>query len=142
MAFSGNASEARREVELSRIVVLAAVALLAIDVGAAVAQDADAGKKVFARCRACHDVEQAKNKVGPHLVGIVGRTAGSLPDYAYSEPMKAAGAGGLVWDDENIAKYMTDVKGMIPGNKMAFAGLKKPEDIANLIAYLKTFPAN
>lgn len=107
----------------------------------ALAQDAEAGKKVFNRCKACHAIEEAKNKVGPHLVGIVGRTAGTLPDFAYSEPMKAAGAAGLVWDDAKIAEYMTNPKGMIPGNKMAFAGLKKSEDIANLIAYLKAFPA-
>lgn len=105
------------------------------------AQDAEAGKKVFNKCRACHSIEDAKNKVGPHLVGIVGRTAGTLPDFSYSNAMKAAGAGGLVWDEAKIGEYMTDPKGMIPGNKMAFAGLKKPEEIANLIAYLKTFPA-
>jgi cytochrome c len=107
----------------------------------ATAQDAEAGKKVFNRCKACHDVDQPKNKVGPHLIGIVGRKAASLPDFAYSDPMKAAGAGGLVWDEAKITQYMTDPKGMVPGNKMAFAGLKKPEDVANLIAYLKTFPA-
>lgn len=105
------------------------------------AQDAEAGKKVFNRCKACHEAEQPKNKVGPHLVGIIGRTAGSLAGYTYSDAMIAAGAGGLVWDEAKIADYMTDPKGMIPGNKMAFAGLKKPEDIANLIAYLKLFPA-
>lgn len=123
-----------------RVLLAAAAALVALSTGAS-AQDAAAGKKIFNRCKACHDVEQAKNKVGPHLVGIVGRKAGSLPDYAYSDPMKAKGAEGLVWDDANIAAYMTDPKGFIPDNKMAFAGLKKPEDIANLIAYLKTFPA-
>lgn len=120
--------------------MLALGAILSITVPAA-AQDTDAGKKVFNRCKACHDVEQPRNKVGPHLVGIVGRPAGALPDYAYSDAMKAAGTGGLVWDETKIAEYMTDPKGMIPGNKMAFAGLKKPEDIANLIAYLKAFPA-
>lgn len=108
---------------------------------AAMAQDAEAGKKVFNRCKACHDVETGKNKVGPHLDGIIGRTAGSLPDFAYSDAMKEAGAKGIVWDEANITAYMTDVKGFIPNNKMAFAGLKKPEDIANLIAYLKSFPA-
>ena len=108
---------------------------------AAMAQDAEAGKKVFNRCKACHDIETGKNKVGPHLDGIIGRTAGSLPDFAYSDAMKEAGAKGIVWDEASIAAYMTDVKGFIPNNKRAFAGLKKPEDIANLIAYLKSFPA-
>lgn len=105
------------------------------------AQDAEAGKRVFNRCRACHDIEQPRNKVGPHLVGVIGRKAGSLPDYKYSSAMMAAGEGGMVWDDANITKYLTDVKGTIPGGKMAFAGLKKPEEIANLIAYMKSLPA-
>lgn len=125
---------------MKHVAVLVAGAILAA-AAPAVAQDAEAGKKVFNRCKACHDVEQAKNKVGPHLVGIVGRKAASVANYAYSDPTKAKGAEGLVWDEANITAYMTDPKGFIPGNKMAFAGLKKPEDIANLIAYLKTFPA-
>lgn len=107
----------------------------------AAAQDAEAGKKVFNRCKACHVVEAATNKVGPHLDGIIGRKAATVPDFAYSDAMKAKGAEGLVWDDATFAAYMADPKGFIPNNKMAFAGLKKPEDIANLLAYLKTFPA-
>ena len=70
-----------------------------------------------------------------------GRKAAALPDFAYSDAMKAKAADGLVWDDANFTAYMTDPKGFIPKNKMAFAGLKKPEDVANLLAYLKTFPA-
>lgn len=124
----------------TRLMLAAAGVLMAVSTGA-MAQDAEAGKKVFNRCKACHDIETGKNKVGPHLDGIVGRKAAALTDFAYSDPMKAKGAEGLVWDEANIAAYMTDPKGFIPGNKMAFAGLKKPEDIANLIAYLKNFPA-
>lgn len=121
--------------------MLFALGALTMAAAPASAQDADAGKKVFNRCKACHDIEQPKNKVGPHLDGIVGRKAAGLPDFAYSAPMKAKGAEGLVWDETNIAAYVTDPKGFIPGNKMAFAGLKKPEEVTNLIAYLKTFPA-
>lgn len=105
------------------------------------AQDAEAGKKVFNRCKACHTVDEAKNKVGPHLDGIVGRKAASLPDFAYSDAMKAKGAEGLVWDEANLTTYLTDPKGFVPGNKMAFAGLKKPEDVANLVAFLKASAA-
>lgn len=119
-------------------IIAASIALTPV---AAMAQDAEAGKKVFNRCKACHDVETGKNKVGPHLDGVMGRKAGSVPDYAYSNAMKEAGEKGIVWDDANLTAYMTNPKGFVPGNKMAFAGLKKPEDIANLIAYLKTFPA-
>jgi cytochrome c len=118
--------------------IVAAIAILLPT--AALAQDAEAGKKVFNRCKACHDVETGRNKVGPHLDGVIGRKAGSVPDFAYSSAMKAAGEQGIVWDDANIAAYLTDVKGFVPGNRMAFAGLKKPDEIANLIAYLKANP--
>lgn len=120
---------------------LAIFALCQATAGAAFAQDAGAGAKVFNRCKACHAIEEPKNKVGPHLDGIIGRKAGSLPDFSYSTAMKAKGDEGLVWDEANISAYLIDPKGFIPKNKMVFAGLKKPEDIANLIAYLKTFPA-
>lgn len=122
-----------------RSILLAAI--VATTAVPAMAQDADAGKKVFNRCKACHDVATGKNKVGPHLDGIVGRKAGTVEGFAYSDAMKAAGEGGLVWDEAKIGEYMLNPKTMIPDNKMAFAGLKKPEDVANLIAYLKTFPA-
>ena len=91
---------------------------------------------------ACHDAVTDKNKIGPSLHGVVGRTAGSLASFEakYSDAMKAAGAGGLVWDDANLAAYLKDPKGKIPGNKMAFPGLKVDADIANVIAYLKADP--
>ena len=104
--------------------------------------DATLGKTVFKKCVACHEAATDKNKVGPSLLGVVGRTAGTLESFAakYSKQMKDAGAAGLVWDDTNIAEYVRDPKAKIPGNKMAFAGLKKDEDIANVIAYLKADP--
>ncbi|WP_353643990.1 cytochrome c family protein [Mesorhizobium sp. WSM2239] len=106
------------------------------------AQDAAAGKTVFNKCRACHDAEAEKNKVGPHLVGVVGRTAGSLESYQakYSANIKEAGAAGLVWDDANLTEYLRDPKAVIPKGKMAFPGLKDDADIANVIAYLKADP--
>ena len=106
------------------------------------AQDAAAGKTVFNKCRACHDAEAEKNKVGPHLVGVVGRTAGSLESFQskYSANMKEAGAGGLVWDDANLTAYLRDPKAVIPKGKMAFPGLKDDADLANVIAYLKADP--
>ena len=106
------------------------------------AQDADAGKTVFNKCMACHDAKAEKNKIGPHLVGVVGRTAGTLESYLskYSDNMKEAGAGGLVWDDANLTEYLRDPKAVIPKGKMAFPGLKVDEDLANVIAYLKADP--
>ncbi|PHP67314.1 hypothetical protein CSC94_09750 [Zhengella mangrovi] len=97
--------------------------------------DAAAGKKVFNKCKACHDVK-GKNKVGPHLDGVIGRTAGTVEGFKYSDAMKAKGAEGLVWNNDTLAEYLKDPKGYIPGNKMAFAGLKKDEDVANVIAYI------
>ncbi|MFH1517471.1 MAG: c-type cytochrome, partial [Pseudomonadota bacterium] len=102
--------------------------------------DADAGEKVFKKCAACHAVgDGAKHKVGPELNDLIGRTAGSAADYKYSKPMMAAGEGGLVWDDTTLAEYLANPKGMVKGTKMAFAGLKKDDDIANVLAYLKSF---
>ena len=104
------------------------------------AQDAAAGAKVFARCKACHTVEDDKNKVGPSLNGVVGRTAGTHEGFKYSKAMQEAGANGMVWDDANLTAYLKDPKGFIKGNKMAFPGLKKEDELANVIAYLKEHP--
>lgn len=108
----------------------------------AMAQDAAEGEKVFKKCMACHAVgDGAKNKVGPVLNGVVGRTAGTYEGFNYSQAMKDAGAGGLVWTEEELSKYLENPKELIKGNKMAFAGIKKEEERANLIAFLKTHPA-
>ena len=102
--------------------------------------DVAAGKKVFAKCMACHDATTDKNKVGPSLLGVVGRPAGSVANFNYSNAMKEAGVGGLVWDEANLAEYVKAPKTKVPGNKMAFPGLKDDADIANVIAYLKADP--
>lgn len=125
----------------SILVLAAAVATGVLGMAPAWADgDAAAGKKVFNKCMACHDAVGDKNKVGPSLHGVVGRKAGTFDGFKYSEAMKAAGEGGLAWDEANIAEYVKDPKAKVPGNKMAFAGLKKDEDIANVIAYLKADP--
>ena len=122
-------------------VLASAVATAVLGIAPAWADgDAAAGKKVFNKCMACHDAVNDKNKVGPSLHGVVGRKAGTFDGFKYSEAMKAAGEAGLVWDDTNIAGYVKDPKGKIPGNKMAFPGLKDDADIANVIAYLKADP--
>ena len=104
--------------------------------------DAAAGKKVFNKCMACHDAVNDKDKVGPSLVGVIGRKAGSKESFQakYSEAMKTAGAGGLVWDEANLALYLRAPKLKVPGNKMGFSGLTNDADIANVIAYLKADP--
>lgn len=102
--------------------------------------DAAAGQKVFNQCKACHDIEKGVNKVGPTLKGVVGRKAASVPDYKYSAAMIKKGEEGVVWDEATLAAYLPNPKAYVPGTKMAFGGLKKPEDVTNLIAYLKANP--
>jgi len=79
-----------------------------------------------------------KNKVGPSLKGLVGRKAATVDGFKYSQGMLAKGAGGVVWDEATLTTYLPDPKGFVPGTKMAFNGVKKPDDVANLIAFLKT----
>ena len=120
----------------------AVVASLAVvgALGSAAAQDAKEGAEVFKKCRACHDIgPNAKNKVGPVLNGIVGRKAGTIEGFAYSDANKASGAKGLTWTEDVLLKYLENPLTFMPGTKMAFAGLKDPQDRKDLIAYLKTF---
>ena len=110
--------------------------------GPAAAQEGNAeeGAEVFKRCRACHDVGPgAVNKVGPVLNGVIGRKAGTVEGFPYSAANKAAGAGGLVWTEEVLFKYLENPLVFMKGTKMAFAGLSDPRDRKDVIAYLKTF---
>jgi cytochrome c len=101
------------------------------------AGDIKAGEKVFKKCKACHVVDKEKNKTGPHLVNIMGRTAGSLESYKkYSKAMKES---GIVWNEETLDGYLENPKKYIKGTKMAFGGIKKEKDRENVIAYLKSF---
>jgi cytochrome c len=117
--------------------IFVAVVLLALAEGAALAQDAEAGEKVFVKCRICHQVgEAAKNLIGPTLNGLIGRKAGSVEGYSYTDANKSS---GLVWDEATLKEYLNNPKAKIPGTKMIFAGLPKEEDADNVIAYLKQF---
>jgi cytochrome c len=99
------------------------------------AADLSVGQKIFARCQICHTVVTgAPSKVGPNLHGLFGRKAGSVADFAYSPAMKAS---GITWDDATLAKFLRDPRGFIPGNRMAFPGIKDKKQLADLIAYLK-----
>lgn len=121
-------------------IFLIAVLLAGLQAGASHAQDAAAGEKVFAKCKACHVADEAKNKVGPSLLGIIGRTAGTVEGFKYSPAMADAGKGGLIWDEAKLTEYLKAPKVLVKGTKMAFAGLKEDADILNLIGYLKQFP--
>lgn len=118
--------------------LMAAAALGAAIIGTSghvVAGDAVKGAKVFKKCAACHSVEEGKRKIGPSLYGVIGRTSGTLEGFRYSKPMQSA---EIVWTEETISDYLANPRTFIKGNRMAFVGLRKPEDRADVIAYLKS----
>lgn len=115
-------------------VALSLAALAAIP---ARAQDAAAGEKTFIVCRACHQIGQgAKDAVGPVLNGVVGRKAGTYPDYDYSKANKDS---GITWTPEELQKYLAAPQKVVPGTKMIFPGLSNPEQVKNVIAFLEQY---
>lgn len=99
------------------------------------------GEKVFKKCKACHQVgDGAKNRSGPVLNGILGRSAASVEGFKYSKALSAKGEEGLVWDDDTLAAFLAAPRKYVKGTKMAFAGLKKDADIEAVAAYLASFP--
>ncbi len=115
---------------------------LAFSTSALAEGDAAKGEKVFKKCKACHQVgPDAKNRTGPILNGIVGAAAGANADFKYSNALKDAASGGLVWDEANLDAFLTKPKEYMKGTKMSFAGLRKEDERADIIAYLATFPA-
>ena len=124
-----------------RVMMFATVlALVGTTIGQAQAQDAAAGEKVFAVCKACHQIgETAKNGVGPELNGLIGRHSGSVAGYEYSAANKSS---GVTWDEATFREYIKDPKAKVPGTKMVFAGLKDEKKIDDLITFLKQFDAS
>ena len=100
------------------------------------AADATAGEAVFRNCRSCHALD-GSDGVGPHLNGVVGRAVDSVAGYAYSGALEAAAD---VWSEENLYHFLEAPQAYAPGTKMTYKGLAKPEDRANLIAYLASNP--
>ena len=103
--------------------------------------DAANGEKVFRKCAACHAVEEGKNKVGPSLFNGVDSPVGHVEGYRYSKAMAAYGEGGAIWDMATLDAYLEAPRKAVKGTKMAFAGLRKPEERADVIAYLMQFKA-
>jgi cytochrome c len=100
----------------------------------------DAGKAIFKQCQTCHtDEKGGPNRIGPNLWSVVGRKKATEPGFAYSDAMKKfAAAGQDTWDYEGINTFIANPRADVPGTKMTFVGLKKTEDRANVIAYLRT----
>lgn len=117
--------------------VLTIVMTAGLQSGGLAAEEGDPakGERIFNRCKACHEITEEKNKVGPHLVGLIGRTAGSVEDYKYSDANKES---GVVWNEETLFEYLENPKKFIPRTKMAFPGLKDEQDRLDVIAYIKS----
>lgn len=115
--------------------VIVGLGLLVSSAASAAEGDPAAGKRVFNQCQACHTVVKGKNGLGPSLNGVIGRKVGTAEGFKnYSPAMQKS---DVVWSEETLDKYLADPKAFIPGNRMIFVGLKKPEDRANVIAFLK-----
>ena len=122
---------------ISKTIAGCLIGVLPLFATSALAQDVANGERSFGKCRACHQVgETAKNGIGPVLNGLFGRRAGSIEGYKYSEANKAS---GIVWEEQTFTAYIRDPKANMPGNKMAFAGLRNDKEIADLISYLRQF---
>jgi cytochrome c len=132
---------------LGRVAVLTGIASLLLPTFSApeelAPQNADvaAGQQEFNNaCRTCHSIREGDNRLGPHVRGLIGRKAGSLPDYTYSSAMKGA---DFVWDEEKLERFVANPDETIPGNNMKpYAGLASAESRSKLIAFLKMLTAN
>ena len=131
--------------KIAMMAVVLAIAAASVPAPAWAAGDAAKGKKVFKKCKACHKLVAGKKAIGPSLHGIFGRKAGTTSGFRYSKDMKAAGTNGLVWTEKTLTDFLAKPKpfiGKAIGKKkgrikMAFRGLKRAKDRANIIAYLK-----
>lgn len=126
---------------MRQVLVLGAFLAFAPATGALAQQaagDPAAGQRVFNQCRACHTIEQGgRNQVGPNLHGVFGRRAGSIEGFRYSENMKEIGGGGHTWSEETLRAYLTNPKDVVPKGIMAFPGIRNPQQLNDLLAYLK-----
>lgn len=124
---------------MRQLLVLGAFLVVAPAMGA-LAQEGDpaAGQRVFNQCRACHTIEQGgRNQVGPNLHGVFGRKAASLENFRYSENLKELGSKGHTWSEETLRPYLTNPKDVAPRGIMSFAGIRNPQQLNDLLAYLK-----
>jgi cytochrome c len=120
--------------------LIAAAALIATSTAVSLAQDVKKGAIVFKQCQACHSIGPgAKNKIGPELNGLDGRTAGIVPNFNYSDANRNS---GVVWNEANFKEYVKYPRAKVPGTKMIFPGLKNEQEVNDLWAYVKQFDAS
>lgn len=121
---------------MKNLAALVATVAAAFTAGAGICRAADGdpvhGAQIYQRCLACHSLEH--NRSGPRHCGLFGRPAASVPDFDYSRAMKAS---GFTWDEATLERFLENPLKTVPGTKMAYAGVKKPQERADLIAYLK-----
>jgi cytochrome c len=118
-----------------------AIVTLCLATGSAIAQETavEAGAFVYRRCLPCHQVgEGAANTMGPVLNDVLGRQAGTYPNFTYSQAITDAGQNGLIWTTETLSQFIASPKKVLPGNKMAFIGVRDDEDRSNIVAYLRS----
>jgi cytochrome c len=121
---------------MTRLVI---AGLMATSSGQAFAEgDAVKGERVFRKCSACHSVKDTSNRVGPHLVGIVGRPIASVAEFRYSEDLKTYATTAMTWDEEKLSAYFENPRGLVAKTSMVFVGLKNEVERQDVIAYLKT----
>jgi cytochrome c len=109
-------------------------AVILLSTSALSAGDVAKGKRLFNKCKACHVVNKEKNRIGPHLVELFGRKAGSVEKFRYSKALKNS---GIVWNEKTLDAFLIKPRSFVKGTRMSFAGLKKDKDRENIIAYLK-----
>jgi cytochrome c len=121
-----------------RIALLALIIMVQFHSPVLADGDVANGEKASKKCVACHQFVKAENRVGPHLVGLIGRPVASVNGFKYSESMTKHATTVPVWDEVALNAYLDNPRGVVPGTKMAFGGLKKEQERADLIAYLKS----
>ncbi len=117
-----------------RVQAVAVIGMALVATGAA-AQDAAAGKALYEACSPCHKLAPASSELGPTLIGIVGRRAGTRDDFRYSRALRGA---QIVWDETALDAFLADPQAFVAGTRMPFSGIPDRAARANLIAFLKT----
>ncbi len=113
-------------------------ALALAPMSGAMAQDAEAGQRVYNQCRACHTINAGgRNGVGPNLHGFWGRRAGQVQGFRYSANMQQLAEQGLTWDEATLRRYLTNPKDVVPNGSMAFNGIRNEQQMNDLLAFLQ-----